>query len=119
MNTDRAQKPPSARTHPGRNGGVLRSGGGNAAKRKAGPGRPPSIVRAACTLAFEKRLSVLEQIADGRLPGVRISDRIAAIRTLGMFGPGLGNAMLDEKLRAIDTPRKVIFHFVQSPKVKR
>jgi hypothetical protein len=98
---------------------VLRSGGGNAAKRKAGPGRPPSVVRAAYTHAFDKRLVILERIADGKMRGVRIADRINAIRTMGMFGPGVGNATLDEKLRANNTPREVRFVFVDSPKVKR
>jgi hypothetical protein len=62
---------------------------------------------------------MLERIADGKLKGVRISDRINAIRVMGMFGLGIGSAVLDERLRANSVPREVRFVFVESKKVKR
>lgn len=93
-------------------GGRLNTGGTN-----PGAGRPPSKVREAATLLFEKRIKVLDQIAGSKKS--TNSEKIAAVRTLGMFGPGVGSAQLDEKLRGNNTPREVRFVFVESPKVKR
>lgn len=66
---------------------------------------------------FEKRMKVLDQIAGSKTS--TNAEKIAAVRTLGMFGPGVGSAQLDEKLRASNTPRVVRFMFVQSPKVQQ
>ncbi len=51
-----------------------------------GAGSPKSAVREACKLAFEKRISTLEQIADGTTN--RSKDRIDAIKALGQYGLG-------------------------------
>lgn len=61
--------------------GKLRVGGTN----KGGTGRPPSAVRKACTLAFDQRIKVLTQIADG---AEKDADRIKAIDVLGKYGLG-------------------------------
>lgn len=49
---------------PGLNGGALKRGGTPGGKRR-GAGRPPSVIRAKLRGSFEKRIAVLEQIADG------------------------------------------------------
>ena len=49
---------------PGLNGGSLRRGGATGGRRR-GAGRPPSIIREKLRGSFEKRIKILEQIADG------------------------------------------------------
>lgn len=65
----------------GRNGGKLRVG--NPGNR--GGGRPKDKVREACALAFEKRIPALASIADGKVEGASVGDRIKAIDTLGKY----------------------------------
>jgi hypothetical protein len=59
---------------PGRNGGRLRNGGPN----QGGPGRPKDAVRAACRLAFDKRLPRLQALADS-------DDAAVALKALDML----------------------------------
>lgn len=67
-------------TMPGLNGGTLRRGG----NKTPGIGRPSSTVREKCRGSFEKRIRVLEKIADD--PKSNDSDRIRAVDTLGKYG---------------------------------
>lgn len=87
------------------NGAALVPGNpGNSGGKKGRSGRPPSAVRDACRLAFQQRIKVLKEIADGvvvyRLrkdgdkPGedelLKLAptpaDRIRAVDTLGKYG---------------------------------
>jgi len=63
-------------------GGALYRGG----LRGNGGGRPPSALRAKLRGSFEKRLKVLEEIADNRK--AQPADRIRAIDLLGKYGIG-------------------------------
>jgi hypothetical protein len=69
------------RTQPGKNGGRLRRGGTN-----AGAGRPKDIVRSACALAFDQRLPLLKKIADAKIEGATIAERLKALDMLAKYG---------------------------------
>lgn len=103
------------RTFPGRNGGTLVAGGGCAGT--PGPGRPASKIREKAALAFEASIDFLDKL--WRDVKAKPRDRIAAAELLGRYSIGVGNAQLDEQMRAASRPREVIFTFVESPKVKR
>lgn len=107
--------PRPARTFPGRNGGTLIAGGGCAGT--PGPGRPPSKIREKAGLSFDASIDFLDKL--WRDKKARVRDRLAAIEILGRYSIGVGNAQLDEQLRAASKPREVRFTFVESPKVKR
>ncbi len=74
---------------PQAHGGAIRQGG-NPGNR--GGGRPPDLIRQRCRESFDKRIPILEQIADDRLkkgsaqPNVR--DRILALDVLAKHGFG-------------------------------
>lgn len=72
-----------ANTVPGRNGGRLRAGGKPGNK---GGGRPKDEVRAACALAFDKRIKRLTMIADGKIDGAGIEQQLKAIDMLAKYG---------------------------------
>ena len=93
-------------------GGALYEGGvpGNG----GGTGRPPSIVRARLRESFEKRIPLLEQIADGEvMVKVRVregveseslmsaapGDRIRALDLLAKYGLGAAHALTVEEVR--------------------
>jgi hypothetical protein len=70
-------------TMPGRNGGTLRRGNpGNA----GGTGQPPSAIREKLRGSFEKRVKVLETIADDKTADA--CDRIRAVDTMAKYGLG-------------------------------
>lgn len=77
-------------------GGALRRGGTN----KGGTGRPPSEIRRAALKSLDKRLQVLDKIADNEKS--RDADRIAAIKALASIGFGATMAMAEvrQKLEA-------------------
>lgn len=67
----------------------------------AGGGRPASQIRERCRGSFERRIPVLEQIADGKGDD---SDRLKAVDLLGKYGldsrTQLGISEIKERLRA-------------------
>jgi hypothetical protein len=67
---------------PGRNGGKLRRGG----PIHAGPGRPPSAIRALAREDFADLVPELRRIA--KSPKATTSDRLKAIDLLGKYGLG-------------------------------
>ena len=75
---------------PQAHGGALLRGGkpGN----RGGSGRPPDVIRQRCRESFDKRIPILEQIADDKLKKgseqPRVRDRIMAIDTLAKHGFG-------------------------------
>jgi hypothetical protein len=84
---------------PGKNGGRLNRGG---TKGNKGGGRPKDEVRAACCMAFDRRIPRLKMIADGKLEGAGIDQQLKAIDMLARYG-GLvkveteaHNAVLDD-----------------------
>jgi hypothetical protein len=102
-------------TFPGRNGGTLVAGGGCAGT--PGPGRPPSKIREKAGLAFESAIDFADRL--WRDEKAKPRDRLAAVDLLGKYSIGVGNAQLDEQMRAASRPREVVFRFIDSPKVKR
>jgi len=91
--------------------GALLSGGmpGN----RGGTGRPPDLIRQRCRESFDKRIPILEQIADDRLkkgsaqPKVR--DRILALSELAKVGLGFGAQIVAAQ---VDTPDDHTFTLV-------
>lgn len=79
-------------------GGALLSGG--VPGHKGGGGRPPDVIRKRCRESFDKRIPILEQIADDQLTDTatgkkvvgkgkpRVRDRIMAIDQLAKVGLG-------------------------------
>lgn len=59
---------------------------GNTGGKKGRSGRPPSVIRERCRGSFEKRIKVLEEIADD--PETSPADRIRAIDLLARYGLG-------------------------------
>lgn len=100
-----------AQTMPGLNGGTLQVGNpGNA----GGTGRPPSAIREALRGSFDRRIAILEQIADGdavvkvkdafgKETGTTVSaspaDRLKAIDTLARYGLGTTKELTVEHVR--------------------
>ena len=72
---------------PQKHGGALLSGD-SPTNHVSGPGRPPSAIRRALRESFDKRLPVLEKIADSTTPETKDSDRIRAVEVLGKYGLG-------------------------------
>jgi hypothetical protein len=66
---------------PGKNGGQLKRGGTN-----PNSGRPKDIVRAACAQAFDKRLPLLKRIADAKIEGVTVAERLKALDMMAKYG---------------------------------
>lgn len=66
---------------PQAHGGVLRRGGTN----KGGTGRPSSVIQKRCQGSFKKRIPILEDIADGKVAGALVSDRMKAVDLLGKY----------------------------------
>ena len=95
---------------PQAHGGALLAGGkpGN-----RGGGRPPDLIRQRCRESFDKRIPILEQIADDRLkkgsaqPKVR--DRILALSELAKVGLGFGAQIVAAQ---VDTPDDHTFTLV-------
>jgi hypothetical protein len=83
----------------GLNGGSLRRGGGNP---KRNGGRPPSVIREKLRGSFDKRVKVLEQIADGKL-AASVADRLKAIDLLAKYG--LGTTVTETDTEGNDAPR--------------
>ena len=54
--------------------------------RRAGAGRKPSAIRAACAASFDERIRILTGIADDA--GAPARDRLAAIGMLARYGLG-------------------------------
>jgi hypothetical protein len=77
-------------------GGALFNGG----KRGNRGGRPPSEIRKAALRSLDKRIPVLDRIADN--PKARDADRINAVKTLASIGFGASMAMSEvrQKLEA-------------------
>jgi hypothetical protein len=76
----------------------LRRGGTN----KGGTGRPPSVIREKLRGSFDKRVKVLEQIADGKL-AASVADRLKAIDLLAKYG--LGTTVTETDTEGNDAPR--------------
>jgi hypothetical protein len=114
--TKKSAKPRSTSlaTFPGRNGGTLVAGGGCAGT--PGPGRPPSKIREKVGLAFDAAIEFADAL--WRDENAKPRDRLAAVDLLGKYSIGVGNAQLDEQMRASQRPREVRFTFVQSPKAR-
>jgi hypothetical protein len=68
------------------NGSFATGNKGGPGGARPGAGRPTAAIRAACGQAFEKRIAVLESIADD--PAARAADRIAALGLLARYGLG-------------------------------
>ena len=72
--------------------GALLAGGmpGN----RGGSGRPPDVIRKRCRDSFDKRIPILERIADDKLgkdsDQPRVRDRIMALSELSRVGLGAG-----------------------------
>ena len=98
-----SETPSRTPTMPGKNGGRLKRGGKN-----PNSGRPKELVRAACALAFDRRIPILEQIADGELEA-SVGERIKAIDTLAKYA-GLQQIEHEHKHKhyreAVDEVRK-------------
>jgi hypothetical protein len=115
-----AAKTAAVQLVPQPHGGALATGGipGN-----AGGGRPPSIVRERCRRGFDRRIPVLEAIADGepvqkmRLPdgeeleavvSASPADRIRAMDVLGRYGLATGRLDLEDvRLRLARTLQRI------------
>ncbi len=69
---------------PQAHGGALYRGG--VPGHRGGSGRPPSAIRERCRGGFDRRIKVLEEIADD--PTIPTRDRIRAIDLLGKYGLG-------------------------------
>ena len=69
---------------PQAHGGALLPGGVKG--HKGGSGRPKDIVRAACAQAFDKRLPLLAKIADAKIEGVTVAERLKALDMLARYG---------------------------------
>lgn len=78
------EKPGGPRLVEQAHGGMLWQGGHP--NPTAGPGRPPSELRARMRGSLEERLAVVEEIADD--PDARPADRIRALELLARFGIG-------------------------------
>lgn len=87
---------------PGPRGGMLRVGGkpGN----KGGPGATPSVIRERLRGSFQKRIWVLEQIAED--PHVSTADRMRAIDLLAKYG--LGTTVTETDTEGRDTVIRVV-----------
>ena len=90
--------PSSPALVPQPHGGALLAGG-IPGHRGAG-GRPPSALREVMRLSLEKRIPVLEQLADNAEVAPR--DRIKALEVLARFG--VGSASEVETTHRFDTP---------------
>jgi hypothetical protein len=82
---------------PQAHGGALLSGGTGAYGLSTG--RPPDAIRRALRASFEKRLPILEEIADGKDPEAKPSDRIKAVDTLAKYGLGTIQEMSVDSVR--------------------
>jgi hypothetical protein len=71
---------------------------GPAANPVAGPGRPPSQVKAAARESFAVRIPVLEKIADSAK--AKHTDRIRAVEVLGRMGL-MGNISTEDVKQAL------------------
>ena len=91
--------------------GALLAGGkpGN----KGGTGRPPDVVRQHCRESFDKRISILERIADDKLgkgsEQPRVRDRIMALNELARVGFGGDTTIVAAQA---DTPEGYTFTLV-------
>lgn len=96
---------------PQEHGGALLAGGQPGNK---GGGRTPSLTREAARLAFDKRIELLEQIADGEAlvkikdadgnvtvatTSPEVSDRLKAINLLGTYGLGAAKEVSADAVR--------------------
>lgn len=82
---------PALRPQP--HGGALFHGG--VPGHRGGTGRPPSAIRERCRGGFDRRIKVLEEIADD--PSLPTRDRIRAIDVLGKYGLGAHQEKLQEE----------------------
>lgn len=78
---------------------------------KGGTGRPPSAVRKACLLAFDKRIKVLEQIADDKTQDAKT--RIDAIEKLGKYGLGTKQEVTGEDGGPMQSDVRIIVEVVE------
>ena len=96
---------------PQAHGGALRPGGtlGN----RGGSGRPPDVVRKRCRESFDKRIPILERIADDKLgkgsEQPRVRDRIMALNELARVGFGGDTTIVAAQA---DTPEGYTFTLV-------
>lgn len=98
-----ARKKPKTGLVPQPQGGAIYQG--PAANPVAGPGRPPSEVKAASREAFHVRIPILENIADAKGPKggtrkVKDADRIRAVEVLGRMGL-MGNISIEDVKAAL------------------
>ncbi len=99
---------------PQAHGGAIRVGNpGNSGGKPGRSGRPTSLIRRKCALAFANRVKALAEIADGktvqrqRLDGVEtqteisaeVSDRLKAIDLLGKYGLGTVKEVSSEQVK--------------------
>lgn len=95
-----AKRKPKTGLVPQPQGGAIYQG--PAANPVAGPGRPPSEVKARSRESFHARIPILEHIADAKGPKggarkVKDADRIRAVEVLGRMGLASSIAMEDVK----------------------
>ena len=85
-------------------GGALLSGG--VLGHKGGGGRPPDVIRQRCRESFDKRIPILEKIADDLVKKSsdqpRVRDRIMALGELARHGFGTGTQIVAAQM---ETPK--------------
>ena len=90
------------------NGGALLSGGipGRSGPPKGSGGRPPDMIRQRCRESFDKRIPILEKIADDKLKKgseqPRVRDRIMALDALAKHGFGTGTQVVAAQAESPD-----------------
>ena len=91
---------------PQSNGGALLSGGipGRSGPAKGSGGRPPDMIRQRCRESFDKRIPILERIADDKLKKSseqpRVRDRIMALDALAKHGFGTGTQIVAAQMES-------------------
>lgn len=99
-NEDTPPNPPAKPTprlvYPGNGGAPIIPGNpGNSGGKKGRSGGGSVVIRLACRESFAKRRRTLERIADGKVEGATVADRVRAIDLLGKYG-------LDSRTQQID-----------------
>jgi hypothetical protein len=96
-------------------GGPLVPGNpGNRGGKPGRSGRPPSVIREACRMKFDRRVSFLARVADGKVENATVSDRLRAMQLLGTYGldsrtAGVDiNEVRDKVAATIDVIRRVL-----------
>jgi hypothetical protein len=84
------------------NGAPLKPGNpGNSGGKKGRSGRPPSVIRQACAMAFDRRVKYLRDVVDGKT-GVYLRDANGALILDEKGKPQIEGAEVSERLKAMD-----------------